>query len=248
MALWLHVPNISVSPRFEDFYPVLKKLKDEVKANAAAIYCELGGGAHGHLGLVSNPTEYGIVSTVPYVRYTQPKRPQITAAMVEHTVQKKLDEYKEKREQFKEMISLEKVLLTLISHAVPEMYLKPYRNQHSNAIDWEIWEIIDDLMEMYGTVPEEHLRTAESILRAKVFDISKPLVIIYNEMEDLKQIADAAQLPYTDAQFVNLGICLIKNTNDFDKGLTEWFDLPLGQTYITFKKHFTKAQTALRRV
>ena len=73
-------------------YPVLKKLKDEIKADAAAIYSELGGGAHGHLGLVSTASEYQKVSATPYIRHQQPKRPTINAAMLEHMVQKKLDE------------------------------------------------------------------------------------------------------------------------------------------------------------
>lgn len=36
--------------------------------------------------------------------------------------------------------------------------------------------------------------------------------------------------------------------NDFNKGLTKWFEKPAGQEYIAFKKHFTTAQNNLRRV
>ena len=88
-------------------YPVLKKLKDEVKADASAIFSELGGGQNGHLGLVSNATEYANVNAIPYTRHNQPTRPSITSAMLPHTVQKKLDEYKENRELFKEMTNLD---------------------------------------------------------------------------------------------------------------------------------------------
>ena len=35
-------------------YPVIKKLKDEIKANAVFVYSELGGGQNDHLGLVFN--------------------------------------------------------------------------------------------------------------------------------------------------------------------------------------------------
>ena len=69
-------------------YPILKKLKDEVKVNAASIFSELGGGQNGHLGLVSTPTEYAQVSSVPYDRLTQPKRPTISSAMADHTIAK----------------------------------------------------------------------------------------------------------------------------------------------------------------
>ena len=39
-------------------FNLLKRIKDELKANAGNIQCDLGGGRHGHLGLVLNPTEY----------------------------------------------------------------------------------------------------------------------------------------------------------------------------------------------
>ena len=36
-------------------YNALKELKEQIKTNATAIYSDLGGGAHGHLGLVLTP-------------------------------------------------------------------------------------------------------------------------------------------------------------------------------------------------
>ena len=168
--------------------------------------------------------------------------------MADHTAQKKLEKFKEKQELFKEMIDLEKVLLKIISLAVPEIFLKPYQNQYSNGNTTSIPDIFDDLMTTYGVVPEEDLIAADSALRARVFDISQLLVIIYNEMDDLQQLTIAAGLPYTDAQFFKLGVCLIKNINNFDKGLTKWFEKPSGQNYIAFKTHFTTAKNHLRRV
>ena len=229
-------------------YQVIKKLKDEIKANAGCIYSELGGGRNGHLGLVCTPTEYALVTNEPYFQHTQPTRPNITAAMQNHTSTNKLDEYKEKCTLFKELVQLETVLLKLLSQALPFMYLQPFRTEESNAITTPIADILDTLMTTYGTVPEEDLLSADSALRSRVFDITKPLVIIYNEMDNLQQLATAAGLPYSNAQFINLSMRLIKNMNDFDKGLTKWFDLPRNQTYQTFKNHFTKAQNNIRRV
>ena len=86
-------------------------------------------------------------------------------------------------------------------------------------------------------------------MRSKVFEITEPLVILFNEMDNLQELATAARLPFTDAQFVNLGIRLIKNMNDFDKGLTEWFDLPtVKKTYIKFKDHFMNVQSSLQQI
>ena len=48
-------------------YSSLKQIKDELKANAGKVQCELGGGANGHLGLVLSDPEYALVSPTPYV-------------------------------------------------------------------------------------------------------------------------------------------------------------------------------------
>ena len=53
-------------------YASLKIIKDELFANATAVTSDLGGGAHGHLGLVLTPAEYVAVSAVPYVRPAHP--------------------------------------------------------------------------------------------------------------------------------------------------------------------------------
>ena len=78
-------------------------------------------------------------------------------------------------------------------------------------------DILQDLLLTYGTIEEEELLDAESDLRAKFFKITQPIVILFNEMDELQKLADAASLRYTDAHFLNLGIPLIKNMNNFDK-------------------------------
>ena len=55
----------------------LNILKNELKSNAACVDSDLGGGAHGHLGLVETATKYIKVSTIPYVRHIMPVTPVI---------------------------------------------------------------------------------------------------------------------------------------------------------------------------
>ena len=135
-----------------------------------------------------------------------------------------------------------------MSDALPAMYLMPFRNDESHAISIPISDILDNLLLTYGEIEEEEVLEAESNLRAKVFDITQPIIILFNEMDQLQKLANAASLKFTDAQFLNLGLRLIKNMMDFEKGLTEWYDLPAPRTYIQFKTHFTTAQNNLRKV
>ena len=52
-------------PNFES----LTTLINELKSNAQSVHSTLGGGAHGHLGLVLSPNYYAVVAPMtPYVR------------------------------------------------------------------------------------------------------------------------------------------------------------------------------------
>ena len=60
-------------------YPLLKIVKNELKANGASVSSNLGGGSNGHAGLILNPTEYTTVSVTPYIRPVHPGVLQIPA-------------------------------------------------------------------------------------------------------------------------------------------------------------------------
>ena len=52
----------------EPTFPTLKKMKEELCANASNVSSDLGGGANGHLGLVLTAAEYATISATPYDR------------------------------------------------------------------------------------------------------------------------------------------------------------------------------------
>ena len=55
-----------------------------------------------------------------------------------------------------------------------------------------------------------------------LFVPSDPMVTIYRPIEQLRTLADIANIPYTESQIVDFGIQLIKNTHDFETALDEW--------------------------
>ena len=229
-------------------YRVLNAMRDELKSNAASVDSDLGGGANGHLGLVLTAQQYTVVSaTTPYVRHVMPTEPNIPSNMPQHAAIRLRDDFKEAKRVFKEMLSVEKALLKQVSTAVPGMYLKPFRNKNSNTIDKPISDILDYLFARYGRVPQETLAEEHAKLVEKTFDISEPLVILYNEIDDLQDLAVAAKNPFSDSQLVILGMRLIKNTGDFEKGIQEWYDRTVDTDWKHFQSHFDSAQDSLRR-
>ena len=56
----------------EPTYDTVHKLWNKVKANARSVYSNLGGGTHGHLGLVLTTAQYASISTTAFTRPDHP--------------------------------------------------------------------------------------------------------------------------------------------------------------------------------
>ena len=53
-------------------YETVHKLWNKFKANARSVYSHLGGGTHGHLGLVLTAAQYADIYTTVFTRPAQP--------------------------------------------------------------------------------------------------------------------------------------------------------------------------------
>ena len=229
-------------------YSSLKTIKDELKANAGKVQCELGGGNNGHLGLILSDAEYALVSPIAYVRPIHPGAViPVGTTQIQNTNLRA--QYNENLRLFREANAVEEALLKQLTDALPPHYLKRYRNHHSNKIDTPIRNILTELFQTYGAITEEQLAEKEATLRAHVFDITQPLVELYNAVEELQEIATASHSPFTDRQMVGLGMKLIRNMNDYEKARGEWMAKPIvDKTWNNFKTHFDDAYQYLLNV
>ena len=208
-----------------------------------------GGGANGHLGLVLTPTEYANVSAVNYVRPVHPGALVIPGGTTQHEANRLRDDHKEAVRLYREVVHVEKALIKQLGQALPEAYLKSFRNVNTNSITTPLPTILAHLFNIYGAIEPEELYDLEQNIRAKVYDICEPLVIMFNEIEELQDIATASSNAFTDKQMINIGIQCIKNFNDFEKGLSEWYDLPAAaKNWLRFKTHFERARESLRKL
>ena len=144
---------------------------------------------------------------------------------------------------------MEKQVLKQITKAVPEIYLKGFRDPNTKAINIPVRDLLHNLITTYGTVEDDELQRVHDDLKTKTFDISQPFVAMYNEVEDLKALSIAANNEYTETQLVNLGVRLIRNMGEFERALENWLATPAAnRTWIAFKAHFTLAQKTLMKV
>ena len=68
-----HFERSNLTPiRGEPTYETVHKLWNKVKANVRSMYSNIGGGTHGHLGLVLMAAQYADISTTVFIRPSHP--------------------------------------------------------------------------------------------------------------------------------------------------------------------------------
>ena len=234
----------------EPTYEALQIIKDQLKSNSSSVAARLGGGSNGHLGLMLTAEEYARVSAgTPYVFPNPPPLLNIEAGTTAHETSRRNKEHTEALRTAREATDVKKALIKQIVKAIEPTYLRTLRNTETNSITRAIPEILAYLFQRYGKVTPDALNTKEMEVRSFVYNLQEPLVTLFDQVEDLQKLGDAALMPYTTRQIVNFGMLLIRNTHDFQDGLKTWFDKPEREkTWTNFKMHFETEHDRLKLV
>ena len=233
----------------EPTYFHLKELKNELKTNATSVTTDLGGGDHGHLGLILTPAEYAAISAHAYVRPVHPGVLVIPPGTAQHEVTRLREEHKEQIRLFRETVDVEKALIKQLVAAIEPKYIKNLRNTDSNAINIPLHDVFTHLFTRYGNVNADTLMEIEEKVKTMEYNLVEPLVTVFNEIEELTRLGAAANNPFSDMQQVQLGLRIIKSTNDFEQGIQTWYGRPAAEhTWQNFKTHFEEARELLRKI
>ena len=234
----------------EPTYKTLKRLKNELRANASSVDTDLGGGDHGFLGLVLTDAEYERVA--PGHPFTAPDFPgTLTIPRGTDTVDAMnlREQHKQDIRLYRECREVERALLRHVTTAVESKYIDFLKNEDTDLIEDDISTVLTYLFTNYGKVPTRVVKEKENEVLATPFIPSDPMVAIYRPIEQLRTLADIAGIPYTESQIVDFGIQLIKSTRDFETALGEWNRMTdVDKTWDAFKKHFQDAQATLKDI
>ena len=127
-----------------------------MKANTTSVSTDLGGGANGSLGPMVTPVEYINASAIPYVRPIHPGVLNALPGTTHHESTRLWDEFKEELRQYSECIKMEKALIKKFGCALPQIYLRGFKNEYTNINTTDIPTILEHLFTTYGAIePEE---------------------------------------------------------------------------------------------
>ena len=220
----------------------------ELKANAAAVPCTLGGGANGYLGMLVTNTQYATIS--PATPFTPPVMPGTlvldpTFTQYQITLAKSL--YDTALREYQMYILMQRSLISLLQEAVDSKYTYAVRNRLTGQLPGDIQLLLNHLFNTYGKINEAELQEKYDSTAKLTYDVNEPIDIIFNAVEDLCEIADLAGCPYSPRQQVNIGYLILQKQPIFRSDVRKWMRKPtVDKTWPNFIDHFRQAHQELR--
>ena len=227
----------------------IRRLKNELRANAASVECNLGGGNHGYLGLVESDADYIEITGASFVTPIFPETLNIPAGTDMVAALNLQAAHKQEKADYRECKNIERTLLRQVQTAIEERYIDNLINEHSRLIEEDISDVLIYLTENYGYTPMFTVKQKETEVLATVFDPADSLITVFKPVEDLRKLALQAEIPYSEQQILGIAMTIIRNTRDFESAQENW-DKKLGdqKTWVNFKTHFKAAQKTLKRI
>ena len=238
-----NLTKIHGEPTFES----IRKLHREVNINAQCVHSDLGGGAHGHLGLVLSPQEYALHSNAAYRRPTHPGPLVIPAGTTQHMAGTMREQHRERLRVFREVQGVDQALRQQIATAIEPTYLEALRDPATGRISLPVRDIIRHLYNVYGRVTPQKLQDKETMVRQMVYDPINPIDGIFSAIDDLVHYADAANSAYTQTQIINIAYIILNRTGHFRRWILDWnAKQAVQKTWTNFKLHFREAHQQLK--
>ena len=239
-------PRIYGTPTFKD----IRAMQRMTEANAAQIETPLGG-TYGYLFLTKTDADWTTATNLRSVQLPVAPAPALTIprgssseeiAHLQHT-------WNTETFRYEQMTQLRTLLINQIVNAMDEKWIKFLQNPITKKIQYTIPEIYEKLYKIYTDIDDSDVFDAEAELRSKVYDIQEPLEVLFDELEDFKEFAKAAEVAKTDKQIIKLALKQLSNMGEFDGALKKWYRKAAeDQTWTNLKSDFTEEHLTLRMV
>ena len=228
----------------------LINLQNEVKTNAMTVHTTLGGGHHGHLGLVLSPAVYAAIpNTAAYTKPNHPGLLQIAPNATQFQIIQAQETHQESFREFNECVAVERTLLQQIVAAIEPRYLQTLHDDDTrHRIELTIPEVFEYLFDAYGGVTIEELTTMRTRLEGLAFPPNEAVDSIFTEIDKYAKMCKLAHTPLSERQTCEYGYVYMLKLLKYKSTLKEWNKKALAdQTWVNFKKTFRDAHRSMKR-
>ena len=199
--IYASFPNIPEPIEGEPDATTMRLLRRALKANAASVHSDRGGGQHGHLSQTVSPTAYLVVSN--NVVFDIPGDPGNRANIPINNFTEKQEraairQHAEDRREFLLYNNTRKALIRVIIESIETEFIADLEDENVGFEDHTVMEILTYLGDEYATIEPHELEENRNKL-SDPFDMDIPLLVYIKALQDIHNFAKEGGQPIDDA-------------------------------------------------
>ena len=223
----------------ETDYETINNMVQLLQDNAASPPTPLGGGQHGHIGLLMTPALYTTLSATAYV---PPLNPGIQPTWPAGSSQANRDlattQYKSAHFIYDQHGNMDTALKTQILDCIDDTYLNELRNKYTGYLGVTTRDVLDHLLDRYGKISPAGLALNDKTFNTEV-DTTQPIDVYFRRIEDYVTYSADGGVAISPAQTLNTAYHNISKTGQYNEACKEWHKQAANlKTWANFKQFF----------
>lgn len=221
----------------------IRQLKKELIQNAMSVPSNLGGGNHGHLGIVLTDAAYTAIvgAGAAWVDPNSPAVPNHGAAAAAHTIANANLRYTTNLKTFETCTTVARALKHQILEAVPTFTIEALEDDIYGYNNVLVREIVTHLETAYGTISEDDLAENQALMES-AWDPDTPTEHVFARANKCRQFATAGNDAISDATSIRLCLAAFEKSGVMQEAIKDWRKKPAAdRTWAAMPAHFKAA-------
>jgi hypothetical protein len=216
-------PHKSIHPIVgQPTYESIKELHLKLNENAVKVHSNLGNGLLGYLGVTVTPAIYNTLSATPFVN---PPNPGITPVIPPNSTGPAMNNirviFKAELLAFQKYMDVCNAISAIIIAVVDPVYLAALRLPYVGFGTQTPLHLLAHLYSNYARITPADL-DANGRSMKQPCDANQPIEVLFKQIEDAIEFADAGQTPYSPEQVLNVAYQLVFRTGLFSDECKIW--------------------------
>jgi hypothetical protein len=223
----------------EPNYSSISTMVQTLYGNAASLSTTLGGGQHGHVGLVMTPILYATLSNTAYNNPIDPgPTPNHPVGASQAARETQRLNHTEERRIFDNHQNMDDALKALIVDTVDETYLNELRNKYTGYLGVSTRDLVDHLLDRYGKITPADIAECKSRMNDPI-DPTQPIDQYFRKIDDCVQYAADGQVAFTPDQILQTSYHAVSTSGHYNDACKEWRrKAAIDKTWHNFKRFF----------
>jgi hypothetical protein len=237
------LPKVTGEPTFEN----LKVIRRLLNTNAMIVSSYVGGGRHGHLGIImTNEESFAIAANVFPIPDNPGASPKVVVGMTAAVIAELTRLHREATQVYRTYHHVDQEIKKLILKAFDDAYLNALSDEVVGYANCTSLDLLTYLLTFYAMIARTKLTQNYERLNTR-YDPNQPIETLFQQIQDARAFAVAGGQPYGAAMIINVAYTLVFNTGLYPDACRAWHSREIAaKTWAEFKIDFATAHREFR--